>query len=281
MENFSLMGIVNVTPDSFSDGGRFDGPESAIAHALRLEAEGADILDIGGESTRPGAEPVGVAEELSRVLPVIEGLQGKTKAAISIDTRKPLVAKAAFAAGAEIWNDVSALSYGPDSVAVAKELDGRIILMHAKGTPENMQEAPHYADVIQEVRDFFMARIRICEQAGIAKDKLVLDPGIGFGKTLDHNIMLMRNLRQFTGLGLPVLLGASRKRFIAALDREEAAQSRLGGSLAAVLAAATQGVRLFRVHDVAATRQALNVHFALESTGNMPQQDVMKGPQKG
>jgi dihydropteroate synthase len=278
MAEFSLMGIVNVTPDSFSDGGRFDGPKSAIQHALQLEAEGASILDIGGESTRPGAAPVSVEEELSRVLPVIKGLKGKTKAAISIDTRKPQTAKAAFAAGAEIWNDVSALSYAPDSVQIAKELNATVILMHARGEPQTMQNAPHYEDVLKEVRDFFIARIKVCEQAGITKDKLILDPGIGFGKTLDHNIALMQNLHQFTNLGLPVLLGASRKRFIAALDREEQAQSRLGGSLAAVLAAATQGLRLFRVHDVAATRQALNVHFALDPAGNMPQQDVTNLP---
>ncbi len=276
--NFSLMGIVNVTPDSFSDGGCFDGPDSAIAHALQLEAEGASILDIGGESTRPGAEPVSVEEELSSVLPVIEGLKGKTKAVLSIDTRKPQIAKAAFAAGAKIWNDVSALSYAPDSVQTAKALNATIILMHAKGEPQNMQDAPYYEDVVQEVRDFFLARIKACQEGGIAKDRLILDPGIGFGKTLDHNIALMGNLHQFASLGLPVLLGASRKRFIAALDREGQAQSRLGGSLAAVLAAARQGVRLFRVHDVGATRQALNVHFALNPAGNMPQQDVMNWP---
>ncbi len=272
------MGIVNVTPDSFSDGGCFDGPDSAIQHALQLEAEGASILDIGGESTRPGAEPVSVEEELSRVLPVIEGLKGKTKAVLSIDTRKPQIAKAAFAAGAKIWNDVSALTFAPDSVQTAKALNATIILMHAKGEPHNMQDAPYYADVVQEVRDFFLARIKACEQGGITKDRLILDPGIGFGKSLDHNIALMGNLHQFASLGLPVLLGASRKRFIAALDREGQAQSRLGGSLAAVLAAARQGVRLFRVHDVGATRQALNVHFALNPAGNMSQQDVMNLP---
>jgi dihydropteroate synthase len=252
-----IMGIVNVTPDSFSDGGRFGDPQAAINHALQLTEDGADILDIGGESTRPGAAPVPVKEELRRVMPVVEGLVGKTKAALSIDTRKPDVARAAVAAGAAIWNDVSALAHDDASVATAAALDCSIVLMHAQGSPRTMQQDPSYTDVVQEVLGFLAARIEVCAAAGIDRARLIVDPGIGFGKSADHNLALIANLDKFQPLGCPVLLGASRKRFISALDRQGPADQRLGGSLAAVLAGFARGAAIFRVHDVAETRQTL------------------------
>lgn len=254
-----IMGIINVTPDSFSDGGRFDGPQDAIDYGLRLVEDGADSLDIGGESTRPGAEAVSTEEELRRVMPVIEGLAGKTKAALSIDTRKSEVARAAVAAGAVIWNDVSALTYDDASVATAAALDCDIVLMHAQGLPHTMQQDPSYTDVVHEVLGFLAARIELCAAAGIDRVRLIVDPGIGFGKSADHNLALIANLEKFQRLGCPVLLGASRKRFISALDRQGPADQRLGGSLAAVLAGFARGVRIFRVHDVAETRQALKI----------------------
>lgn len=257
------MGVVNTTPDSFSDGGRFVDAEAAIRHGVQLVDEGADILDIGGESTRPGAEPVSVKEELARVMPVTEGLAVKTNTALSIDTRKPEVARVAVAAGAAIWNDVSALTYAPDSLESAADLACDIVLMHAQGDPRTMQDRPYYDDVVEEVYAFLAARMEACVKAGVAAERLIVDPGIGFGKTLAHNLSLLANLERFTELGRPVLLGASRKRFIAALDRDGPADERLGGSLAAVLAGRRAGASIFRVHDVAATRQALNVVDAI------------------
>lgn len=262
----SIMGIVNVTPDSFSDGGQFLDPEIAVRRALALAEEGADILDIGGESTRPGADDVGVEEELARVIPVVKGLFGKTDAVISVDTRKPEVARAAMAEGASIWNDVTALSFSQHSLEAAAALNCRIVLMHAQGDPKTMQERPHYDDVVGEVCAYLASRIDACLKAGIDKNRLILDPGIGFGKTLAHNLALIANLGRLTDFGLPVLLGASRKRFISALDRDCPADERLGGSLAAVLEGWRRGASIFRVHDVAATRQALAVAGAIEAT---------------
>ncbi len=261
-----LMGVVNVTPDSFSDGGSFLDPAHAIEHGLRLVEEGAAILDIGGESTRPGAETVSEETELARVMPVIKALASQTAAAISIDTRKPAVARAAIGAGASIWNDVSALSYSDNSLFVAASLDCRVVLMHSQGDPKTMQDDPHYGNVVEEVFAGLSRRIADCEAAGIARSRLIADPGIGFGKTLDHNLALLAHLDRFAGLGVPVLLGASRKRFIASLDRQGPAGGRLGGSIAAALAAAAGGVSIVRVHDVAATRQALAVSAAIDST---------------
>ncbi|MEM9421131.1 MAG: dihydropteroate synthase [Pseudomonadota bacterium] len=258
-----LMGIVNVTPDSFSDGGQFHASKDAVAHGLRLVGEGAHILDIGGESTRPGAAHVSEQEELDRVLPVIEGLAAHTPQPLSIDTRKPRVAEAAVQAGAHIWNDVSALTYAEDSVSVAAKLNVPLILMHAQGDPKTMQDAPQYDDVAGEVTDFLKSRVNVCREEGISPDNIVLDPGIGFGKTLEHNIALLRQLDALVSLGHPVLLGASRKRFIADLDRDGPAGGRLGGSIAAAFGAAKAGVAWFRVHDVAATRQAFAVGRAL------------------
>lgn len=259
------MGVVNVTPDSFSDGGAFRDPAHAIDHALKLVDEGAAIVDIGGESTRPGADGVNEETELSRVIPVIKGLASQTAAAISIDTRKPAVARACVAAGASIWNDVSALRFSEESLAVAAALDCRIVLMHAQGDPKTMQDDPRYGDVVEDVRADLAGRIAACEAAGIAKSRLIVDPGIGFGKTLAHNLALIAGLGRFASLGVPVLLGASRKRFIASLDRQGPAGERLGGSIAAALAGASRGASIIRVHDVAATRQALATYFAISA----------------
>ena len=263
MNAVQIMGIVNVTPDSFSDGGRFHDAQTAIAHGLALAEEGADILDIGGESTRPGAEPVSDAEELGRVMPVIEGLVGQTEAVLSIDTRKPEIAKAAVAAGATIWNDVSGLTYSSASIAIAAQLDCQIVLMHAQGSPRSMQNNPDYTDVVTEVLAWLSGRIEVCAAAGIDRARLIADPGIGFGKTVAHNLTLLSEFDRLCALDVPLLLGASRKRFIAALDRDGPADERLGGSIAAVLAGYARGASIFRVHDVAATRQALTISRAI------------------
>jgi dihydropteroate synthase len=253
-----LVGIINVTSDSFYDGGRHLAPEAAIAHALRLVAEGADILDIGGESTRPGAEDVAAEDELARVLPVIEGLRGRTRALLSVDTRSALVMRRAAAAGVDILNDVSALRHDRASLAAAAETGLPIVLIHSRGPPRTMQNNPRYADVVLDVYDALEKRILACEAAGIPRARLIVDPGIGFGKTLAHNLALLASLSILHGLGCAVMLGASRKSFIGALCGAPAPE-RLPGSLAAALAAAAQGVELVRVHDVAATRQALSV----------------------
>jgi dihydropteroate synthase len=257
------MGILNVTPDSFSDGGHFLDPTAAIAHALKLADDGADILDIGGESTRPGADEVVVDVELARVIPVIEGLRARLSTPLSIDTRKPDVARAAIAAGASMWNDVSALTFAPDSLATASALGCDIVLMHAQGDPKTMQNDPHYDDVVEEVLAYLAGRIDACVAAGISKSRLIVDPGIGFGKTVADNLALIANLRRFQKLGCPTLLGASRKRFISALDRNSPPGGRVGGSIAAALAGYAGGASILRVHDVAATRQALAVAGAL------------------
>ena len=257
-----IMGIVNVTPDSFSDGGAFSSANAAIAHGLQLAADGADILDIGGESTRPGALPVPFEEELARVIPVIEGLSGKTHARISVDTRKADVMRAAANAGADIINDVSALMHDARALEVAAETTLPIILMHAQGDPRTMQEQPTYDHVLLDVFDFLEARIEACRRAGISPNRLVIDPGIGFGKTLAHNLELMAGISLFHGMGVPVLVGASRKRFIGTISRVEAAGDRVHGSVAAALAAVSQGVQIVRVHDVKATREALDVWMA-------------------
>ena len=253
-----LVGVVNVTADSFSDGGRYLRPEAAIAHGLALAAEGADILDIGGESTRPGAAPADPAAELERVLPVLEGLRGRTRARLSIDTRHALVMRGAARAGAHMINDVSALAHDPQSLQTAAESGLPIVLMHSQGDPRTMQLRPRYADVVLDVYDALERRIGACEAAGIARGRLVVDPGIGFGKTLAHNLALLAALTIFHGLGCAIMLGASRKSLIGDLTGAPVA-GRLPGSLAIALAAVAQGVELLRVHDVAATRQALAV----------------------
>lgn len=259
------MGIVNVTPDSFSDGGKHNGAEAAVEHGLRLLADGADLLDIGGESTRPGAAPVSEAEELERVLPVIAGLRARTDTPLSVDTMKPAVARAAVAAGATIWNDVGALT-APGACETAADLGCEVVLMHMLGEPRTMQAAPHYDDVVGEVEAFLLARTGAAMAAGVAREKIWLDPGIGFGKTVAHNLALLAALPRLVALGHPVLLGASRKRFIAGIDPLAGpADARLGGSLAAALIGGAAGVAAVRVHDVRETVQALRVQAAVAS----------------
>ncbi len=258
-----LMGIVNVTPDSFSDGGRFLDPEAALAQARHLAEAGADILDIGGESTRPGAEDVTEAEEIRRVVPLIEVLAPALGAPISIDTRKAAVARAALAAGAAVLNDVSALRFDPAMGALAAESGAPICLMHAQGDPATMQKNPRYDDVLLDVYDFLEARLAEAEAAGIPRGRVMVDPGIGFGKTAAHNLALLRRISLFHALGCVVLVGASRKRFIGTLGGAPEAAARVPGSVAVALGAAAQGVQVLRVHDMVETRQALSLQMAV------------------
>jgi dihydropteroate synthase len=260
-----IMGVLNVTPDSFSDGGAFLDPSSAIEQGKMLVAEGADILDIGGESTRPGADPVTPEQELARVIPVIEGLGG-VGVPLSIDSRNASVMRAALAAGAEIINDVTALTHDPESMQVAADTQGPIVLMHAKGAPKDMQDAPQYDDVVAEVVAYFESRLQACMDAGIDPQRLILDPGIGFGKALEHNLALLTRLDTLHALGRPLLLGVSRKSFIHHIAGVPDAGDRLPGSLAAGLAGIDQGVHILRVHDVAQTRQALDVWQAINES---------------
>jgi dihydropteroate synthase len=258
------MGIVNVTPDSFSDGGRFLGFEAAVAHARRLIAEGADVLDVGGESTRPGAAPVDEVEEIARVVPLIEAIRRETQIPISVDTMKPAVARAAAAAGAAMWNDVTALRFAPESLATAADLGCEVVLMHMQGEPRTMQAAPRYDDVVAEVAAFLRERAETAMAAGVARDRIWLDPGIGFGKRAEHSLALIRGLPAIVALGFPVLFGASRKSSIARIAGDQSTETgRLGGSIAAALAAARAGAAMIRVHDVAETRQALAVEAAI------------------
>lgn len=259
MDRPRIMGIVNVTPDSFSDGGKWFDSTNAVAHALQLAEEGADILDIGGESTRPGSDAVAVQDELARVIPVISALREKTGALISVDTRKSEVMAAAAEAGADIINDVSALTFDPEAMDVAADTGLPIMLMHAQGDPKTMNDNPHYSDVALDVFDFLAERITACQDAGIPKAKLIVDPGIGFGKHLHHNIAVMHALSLYHGLGVPVLLGASRKKLIGQLCNVEDPEARVPGSLAAALTGVAQGVQIIRVHDVAETKQALSI----------------------
>lgn len=258
-----IMGILNVTPDSFSDGGLFLRPEAAVMQARRMAA-GADILDIGGESTRPGAVEVAADEEIARTAPVIAALRAAgVDLPVSIDTRKAAVAQAGFAAGATILNDVTALQYDPAMAGAAAALGAPIILMHSLASPETMQDDPRYDDVLLDVYDALAARLAAAQAAGIPRDRLAVDPGIGFGKTLEHNLALLNRLSLFHGLGVPVLLGASRKRFIGTIGAEAEAARRMPGSLAVALAGVAQGVQMIRVHDVAETRQALSLWQAV------------------
>ena len=259
-----VMGVVNVTPDSFSDGGRFLAPDAALAQARRLIAEGADILDIGAESTRPGSDPVSAQDEIARAVPLIEAIRAESPIPISIDTMKPEVARTAVAAGANIWNDVAALGFAPQGPQVAAELGCDVVLMHMQGEPRTMQAEPRYDDVVGEVTAFLAARAQAAMNAGVAREKIWLDPGIGFGKTLAHNLALLANLDAFVALGFPVLLGVSRKSFIAAVHPPaKLAQDRLAGSLACALKGADAGVAAVRVHDVAESVQALKVWRAI------------------
>jgi dihydropteroate synthase len=260
-----VMGVVNLTPDSFSDAGRSFEPMAALAHARRLIAEGADILDLGAESTRPGAAPVAEQQELDRLIPLIEALRAESAVPISVDTMKPAVAHAAVDAGAVIWNDVTALRHAPDSLATAAALGCDMVLMHMQGEPATMQAEPRYGDVVEEVAAFLADRAQAAMNAGVAREKIWLDPGIGFGKhRTRHNLPLLAGLDRIVALGFPVLLGASRKSFIGTLDPASTGpEDRLGGSIAAALAGAAAGVAAVRVHDVRETVQALKVWQAI------------------
>jgi len=255
------MGVLNVTPDSFSDGGRFYSTDAALEHALRLAAEGADILDIGGESSRPGAAPVPLQQELDRVIPVVESLAGRVDTVISVDTCKPGVMREAVAAGAGLINDVQALR-GDGALHTARELDAAVCLMHMQGSPRTMQRNPAYADVVAEVRDFLDRRLQACLAAGLPRERLLVDPGFGFGKTLEHNLVLLRGMAALTSLGVPVLAGLSRKSFIGRITGNDAHQ-RVFGSVAFALAAVREGAAIVRVHDVKATADALKVWQAV------------------
>lgn len=258
----SIMGIVNVTPDSFSDGGRYLDPQAAIAHGLRLIEEGADRLDIGGESTRPGSAPLSEDEEWARIAPVIAGLKGRG-ARLSVDTRHAATMQKSLDEGVDIINDISALTHDPQSMDVIARASCSVILMHMQGTPETMQAKPVYADVVGEIARYLEERVAACVAAGIDQSRIMIDPGIGFGKTLEHNLKLLNNMDKFRLLGVDVMLGASRKRFIEAICPGAGPDQRLPGSLAAVLCAYDQGIRHFRVHDVAETAQALSVRQAI------------------
>ncbi len=250
-ERSLVMGILNTTPDSFSDGGVYFDPAAAVAHALEMEAQGADMIDIGGESTRPGADPVSAEEEIRRTIPVIEGIRTQSNIALSIDTMKAEVAAAAMAAGADIINDVSGFEADPQMVRVAAETQAGVVLMHMKGTPRTMQNAPVYADVVKEVGAYLVARATWAEQQGVARERIVLDPGLGlFGKTLEHNLELLRGLPKLAEHGYPLLIGASRKRFIGEITGRTQPTERVAGSLGAAAWAIAHGAHILRVHDV-------------------------------
>ncbi|HEY5941691.1 MAG TPA: dihydropteroate synthase [Solirubrobacterales bacterium] len=256
-----LMGVVNVTPDSFSDGGLYLDPGAAIAHGRELAEAGAEILDVGGESTRPGAEAVPADEELRRVIPVIQGLVAPERR-VSVDTSKAVVAAGALDAGAEIVNDVTALRGDPEMAALCAERGATVVLMHMRGEPRTMQDDPHYEDVVEEVKSFLADRLEAALAAGIAAERVWLDPGIGFGKTVAHNMELLRRLGELRELGRPLVIGTSRKSFIGKVDGS-AAGERLGGTIASSVLAAAEGAELLRVHDVAEVRQALTVTTAI------------------
>ena len=259
-----VMGVVNVTPDSFYDGGRHVAAAAAIAHARQLAAEGADLLDIGGESSRPGAAPVSAEEELARILPVLEGV-ADIAVPVSVDTVKPEVMRAVLARGAAMINDVTALA-APGALELVAASDAAVCLMHMQGSPRTMQADPTYADVTAEVRDFLAGRAAACTKAGVARDRIVVDPGFGFGKTVEHNLTLLARLGDIAALGFPVLAGWSRKSSLGRITGR-AAEERLAGSVAAALIAVQRGARIVRVHDVAATRDALAVLAAVERSG--------------
>ena len=251
-----IMGILNVTPDSFSDGGKYFEKNTAIEHALKMIENGADIIDIGGESTRPFSEPVSLDEELSRVIPVIEGIRKKSDVCISIDTTKSVVASNALNVGASIINDISAMEVDPLIADVAIQFNCPLIIMHMKGTPKNMQDNPKYESLVSDIKDYLVSRIDFALSKGVEQKKIIIDPGIGFGKTVENNFEIINNLNHFVELNFPVLLGASRKSFIGvSLNLPE--KDRLEGSLAANVIGLQQGVKIFRVHDVSETNKAL------------------------
>jgi dihydropteroate synthase len=253
------MGILNVTPDSFFDGGRYSDPEAAVEEGRRMFASGADLVDVGGESTRPGSEPVTEAEELNRVIPVVAALSRLPGALVSVDTTKARVAAEAIAAGAEVINDISALRGDPGMAKVAAETGAGVVLMHMLGTPRSMQDNPVYADVVTEVRDFLRERVDAAVAAGIRRDSIVVDPGIGFGKTVEHNLEILGRLREFAGLDRPLLVGPSRKSFIGKVLGGLPPEDRLEGTAAAVVLCIAGGAALVRVHDVAAMVRVIRV----------------------
>lgn len=259
-----IMGIVNVTPDSFSDGGQFFDPEKAIEHGLTLLREGAHSLDIGGESTRPGSDPVSPEEEIRRIVPVIEGLAGQVKH-ISVDTRYPQTMEAALKAGATVINDISGLTHDPRSIDIIAEAQVPVVIMHMSGQPKTMQENTNYNNVIDDISSFFAERLETLGRHRIEKDLLVFDPGIGFGKNDQHNLLVLRYIREFLHFDVPLLLGTSRKSFISRINGDIPVDKRLGGSLASVLWGLDQGVQFFRVHDVADTRQAFTLYQAIKN----------------
>jgi dihydropteroate synthase len=261
MARAHVMGVLNTTPDSFSDGGLHEDADIAIARGREMLAQGAAIIDVGGESTRPGADFVDRIAEINRVQPVISALS--SEALISIDTRKADVARAAMDAGAQIFNDVTALSFDPRSLSVLEQTGASVCLMHASGDPKTMQDDPRYDNVLLEVYDYLATRVQLCLDAGIPKSKISIDPGIGFGKTTAHNLLLIRGLSLFHGLGCPILLGVSRKRFIGELGDAQLAADRVGGSIAVALEGLRQGVQLLRVHDVKETVQAVKLFEAM------------------
>lgn len=265
----SVMGIVNLTPDSFSDGGRLAGTEAAAACAIDMAAAGAAVIDVGGESTRPGATAIWAGDEIARIEPLLTRLAG-AGVLVSVDTRKAEVMSRALSLGPAIINDVSALTFDPEATGVVVASRCPVVLMHHRGDPQTMQDDPRYDDVLLDVFDWLERRIDDCVASGIARDLIIVDPGIGFGKSLRHNLELLNNLSMFHGLGCPVLLGASRKRFIGALSNEAPAQQRLGGSVAVALGAMAQGVQLVRVHDVMETVQALHVWRGLRDAALSP-----------
>lgn len=262
-----IMGVINVTPDSFSDGGKFQDHDAAVAQGLRLADEGADILDVGGESSRPGSQPVSAVVEIDRVIPVIRQLAERSSAVISVDTTKAEVAAAALDAGATVINDISALRVDPEMAPLAAKRRAGVVLMHMLGTPRTMQDNPTYKDVVAEVCDFLAQRLRAAVAAGIDQRRVVLDPGIGFGKTLEHNLLLVRHLKRLHSLGRPVLLGASRKAFLGVLTGRREADQRLWSSLGVHVLGAALGADIVRVHDVAPVREALLVGDAVMAAG--------------
>lgn len=274
LDRTHVMGIINVTPDSFSDGGAHDTAATAIVHGLKLVDEGADVLDIGGESTRPGADEVSIDEELRRVIPVIEALAARVSVPISIDTSKPEVMRAAVAAGAGMINDVYALRR-EGALDEAASLNVPVVLMHMLGEPRTMQQSPEYDNVVGEVHRFLAERIFACEMAGIDKKKIIVDPGFGFGKNREHNLQLLARMQRFTELGVPVLAGLSRKRTIGELTGRDIPVERMHGSVAAHVIAAQHGARIVRVHDVAATVDALKVW---EAVAAIPAPRADRGP---
>jgi dihydropteroate synthase len=256
------MGIVNVTPDSFYDGGRYLEPEKAVAHGLELVEEGADLLDVGGESTRPGSDPTAVEDELRRVIPVIAGLRKQTGALLSVDTTKPAVAEAALDAGADIINDISSFRLEPRILALAGKRKTGLVLMHMAGSPKTMQIQPHYDDVTGEIRTFLAEKLDIAEAYGLDREQLIIDPGIGFGKRLEDNLTLLNGLAAFEDLGRPVLVGVSRKSFIGKILNTPP-EDRLEGTIAAAVLAVVRGAHVLRVHDVRAVKRAVQVAEAI------------------